>query len=127
MSIFEKYIKEAKKRKIENCVTRYHIDDPLKKTAALHCLKHQFMISSVDKVPHEFINFCKASMVPEILKTIEIETRNQSKSSLWMEMRYGRVTASKAYEVAHCHKKDGVLVEKILGAKVFQTKLWNEV
>ncbi|KAJ8948220.1 hypothetical protein NQ314_008457 [Rhamnusium bicolor] len=37
-------------------------------------------------------------------------------------MRYGRVTASKAYEVANCHKKDGVLVEKILGAKVFQTK-----
>lgn len=120
--VYDKYINEAKKRKIENCITRYHIDDPLKKSAALHYLKHQFMATSLDKVAQEFINFCKVNMTPELLKTIEMETRNQSESKLWMEMRYGRITASKAYEVAHCHKKDGVLVEKILGAKVFQTK-----
>ncbi|CAG9793254.1 unnamed protein product [Diatraea saccharalis] len=35
---------------------------------------------------------------------------------LWHELRYGRITASKAYDAAHCNTFDGTLTETILGA-----------
>ncbi|KAJ8913317.1 hypothetical protein NQ315_010985 [Exocentrus adspersus] len=38
------------------------------------------------------------------------------------EMRYGRITASKAYNAIRCKVLDGCLVESILGAKLIQTK-----
>ncbi|CAH1965381.1 unnamed protein product [Acanthoscelides obtectus] len=56
-------------------------------------------------------------MDEDLLKQIEVETRNQSRCSLWSEMRYARITASKAYEAAHCATLDETLVENILGAK----------
>lgn len=55
------------------------------------------------------------------LALIEKSTREQSKSSVWYELRYGRITASKAYEVSRCKTVDGSLVAAIMGAKTPDT------
>ncbi|CAG4966080.1 unnamed protein product [Parnassius apollo] len=56
-------------------------------------------------------------MNKEKCKLVEKSTRTQSNSGIWYEMRYGRVTASKAHEAAQCHTYDGTLVEEIFGTK----------
>ncbi|KAI4467864.1 hypothetical protein MML48_2g00015387 [Holotrichia oblita] len=37
-------------------------------------------------------------------------------SEVWRELRYGRITASKIYDVIHSKKSEGTAVESILGA-----------
>lgn len=45
------------------------------------------------------------------------DTVNQSKSPLWVELKYGRITASrKSMKPQRCETDDGSLVETILGA-----------
>lgn len=60
-------------------------------------------------------------MTDEIINKIEIETRDQYKNSLWYELRYGRITASRAYEVSQCQKGDGTLISLIMGGKIPDT------
>lgn len=36
---------------------------------------------------------------------------------MWHELWYGRITASKAYDFAHCNTLDGTLTKTILGAR----------
>lgn len=62
-----------------------------------------------------FIQYCKDHMEKTDLKTVSHTTMDQSESNMWFELRYGRITASKLHEIAHCGKEDGVLVENILG------------
>ncbi|KAJ8915706.1 hypothetical protein NQ315_000640 [Exocentrus adspersus] len=61
-------------------------------------------------------------MKTELILEVERNTRKQSDSIIWQEMRYGRITASKAYNATRCKVLDGCLVESILGAKLIQTK-----
>lgn len=42
--------------------------------------------------------------------------QSNKQSPLWHELRYGRITASKAYSVLHCKATEGTIVEGILGA-----------
>ncbi|KAJ8909294.1 hypothetical protein NQ315_017029 [Exocentrus adspersus] len=70
-----------------------------------------------------FIEFFSSQMTSNLCKFVEKETRGQSTSALWYEMRFGRITASKIYEFSHCQTPDGTLVETIIGAyKVRDTK-----
>ena len=48
------------------------------------------------------------------------ETRAQSNSPTWHELRYARVTASILHSASRC-KTDGSLVEVIFGAKLFES------
>ncbi|KAG5867489.1 hypothetical protein JTB14_018598 [Gonioctena quinquepunctata] len=61
-------------------------------------------------------------MSGNLISEVEQDTREQSGSNIWQEMRYGRIAASKAFDVPRCKVLDGCLVEGILGAKLFQTK-----
>ncbi|GBP53364.1 hypothetical protein EVAR_41201_1 [Eumeta japonica] len=63
---------------------------------------------------------CVASRA--LIEKVKEETIEQSKSNLWFELRYGRITASKAYEVSRCKTADGTLVSLILGGKIPETK-----
>ena len=54
------------------------------------------------------------------VKAISELTADQSASPQWYHLRYGRVTASKVFEVAQCRTAHGYLVEAILGAKKFK-------
>lgn len=64
----------------------------------------------------DFFQFCAAHVTDDLCKEAEKLTVNQSESRLWYELRYGRVTASKSHEAAHCQTMDGCLVETMLGA-----------
>ncbi|KAI5750303.1 hypothetical protein M8J76_014477 [Diaphorina citri] len=64
-----------------------------------------------------------AGLAPLLLSSINVEkkTREQSDCPLWHIVRYGRVTASKFYSVAHCKTEDGRLLDSMLGEKVKST------
>lgn len=119
--LLKSYIIEAKKRKVENSTMRYHLNEN-DHSISLHTLKLHFLSENIEHGADNFIKFCKRQMQEKIIRNIEKNTRNQSTCTLWSEMRYGRVTASKAYDAAKCGTFDGVLVENILGAKIFQTE-----
>ncbi|KAI4458131.1 hypothetical protein MML48_7g00011584 [Holotrichia oblita] len=63
----------------------------------------------------------KATFDVAAIQMIERETRKQNKSRLWYDIRYGRITASKAHEVSVCRTPDGSLVAAIMGAKIPDT------
>lgn len=52
---------------------------------------------------------------------VEEETRDQHQSCLWHELRYGRVTASRAYEFRRCKTSDVTLIALIMGGKLPDT------
>lgn len=62
-----------------------------------------------------FLQYCRTCMYKVDLKNVERETQNQSDCGLWDEMRFGRITASRAYDVSRC-KTEGSLIEYLLGA-----------
>ncbi|KAF2899781.1 hypothetical protein ILUMI_06402 [Ignelater luminosus] len=63
-----------------------------------------------------FREHCSDLMVEELCKESCNKTMEQSNSPLWHELRYARITASKAYSVLHCKTTEGTVVEGILGA-----------
>lgn len=80
---------------------------------------HQLMFSFVKNGGvnvEDYLNFSKQIVSASVCKEIAVETKNQSESKLWKELRYGRITASRIYEIAHCKTENGVLVEQIIGA-----------
>ncbi|CAK1585692.1 unnamed protein product [Parnassius mnemosyne] len=118
-ALYTEFISEAKKRKIDNCeLLKYQHDFKHSNVMqySLHCLvmdQSPEIKADVDK----FIDVMKATFTEAVISTIEEATRRQNKSSLWYEMRYGRITASRAHEVSVCHTPDGSLVASIMGAK----------
>ncbi|GBP61689.1 hypothetical protein EVAR_43627_1 [Eumeta japonica] len=61
------------------------------------------------------------SISAPLITKVEEETIEQTNSCLWHELRYGRITASRAFEVSRCKKNDGTLISLILGAKIPDT------
>ncbi|KAI8439312.1 hypothetical protein MSG28_013143 [Choristoneura fumiferana] len=122
-ALYDEFITEAKKRKIDNCELLKYQDDFRHSGImkySLHCLlldQTPEIKNNVDKL----IDLMKTSFTVTAISMIEEATRGQNKSSLWYEMRYGRITASKAHEVSVCHTPDGSLVATIMGAKVPDT------
>lgn len=119
-SLVREYIHEAKKRRIENSLMRYH--NPQKYSRlSIHYLAINLKKSELPQNSQNFLKFCKLQMDEKLILDVEKDTRYQCNSMIWQEMRYGRITASKAYEVIRCKTLDGCLVENILGAKIFQS------
>lgn len=116
-SVIEMFVTECKKRKINSCqLLKHEADYIAKKTnmLSLHYLMCKFnegldcnlFLSKISNVFND-IN----------IKNAEKETRHQHKTAFWYELRYGRITASKCYEVSKCKTVDGSLVAAILGAR----------
>ncbi|XP_021701647.1 uncharacterized protein LOC110676787 [Aedes aegypti] len=61
-----------------------------------------------------FISFCKCSISVQACTSIEVNTRGQN-SSLWHRLKFGRITASKLYELSRCLTPDGSLVNAVMG------------
>ncbi|KAK9885073.1 hypothetical protein WA026_009297 [Henosepilachna vigintioctopunctata] len=55
------------------------------------------------------------------IDSIESEIKGQHESSLWHELRYGRITASRAFQFSRCKISDGILMSLIMGAKPLDT------
>lgn len=60
------------------------------------------------------MNYATNFVTEELCNVAEKETKNQSVSILWYDLRYARITASKFYEAANCRTVYGSSVKKIL-------------
>lgn len=78
---------------------------------------HHLQSSSKPTNPLDFVQYCKLVMTADACKEAALATLEQNDCPLWHELRYGRITASKAYEAAHCNVLDGTLTQTILGAR----------
>ena len=63
-----------------------------------------------------FVDHCARKMDKELCQRVQIATKAQSACALWHSMRFGRVTASKVYTVAHCVTAVKPLVMAVMGA-----------
>ncbi|CAB3261099.1 unnamed protein product [Arctia plantaginis] len=81
---------------------------------------HQLVLKYKDNCSDIFLS--RINLSDKIISKIEIETRDQYKNSLWYELRYGRITASRAYEVSRCQKGNGTLISLIMGGKIPDTR-----
>lgn len=121
--VYDEFITEAKKRKINTCeLLKYQHN--FKHTGVMQYSLHWFMTNQPEEIKidiEKLVDAMKTIFNAAAISAIEEATRKQNKSSLWYEMRYGRITASKAYEVSVCHTPDGSLVAAIMGAKLPDT------
>uniref|UniRef100_A0A8D8X848 YqaJ viral recombinase domain-containing protein n=1 Tax=Cacopsylla melanoneura TaxID=428564 RepID=A0A8D8X848_9HEMI len=77
---------------------------------SLHYMMSKFKKALPGSDAEAFISYCSQEMSSSVCKNIA------SKTPLWREMRYGRITASKLYEASRCSTTEGSLVNAILGA-----------
>lgn len=117
-SLLNEFVVECKKRKINKCQFLQHEPDfDSKSTLSLHHL----IIKYHDENCDVFLNKISHLFNQKTISFLENRTRDQHKSGLWHELRYGRITASKCYEVSRCKTVDGTLVAMIFGAKIPET------
>ncbi|GBP20348.1 hypothetical protein EVAR_10613_1 [Eumeta japonica] len=117
--VLTKFIEEGRKRKVHDCeLLRYQPNYSPSETEALSM--HQLMLKYKEKCVDTFLS--NVIITTALIEKVKEETIEQSKSNLWFELRYGRITASKAYEVSRCKTADGTLVSLILGGKIPETK-----
>lgn len=118
-SVLIEFMDECKKRKIETCQFLKHTEDftDNKSVLSLHYLLYTFKEPNCES----FLTKIKKNFNDENVRNAEMQSRHQYKSGLWFELRYGRITASKCYEVSRCKTVDGSLVAVIFGARSVQT------
>lgn len=63
----------------------------------------------------------KLSITDADVVNVEEETRAQYQNPMWHELRYGRVTVSRAFEFSRCKTTDGSLIALIMGGKIADT------
>lgn len=116
----EKVLTEFLKKEPEHCQLYLHFSDVDTKEGSMHSLIFRFYQTSSVKSARNFLNYAQGNLHSDLLAEIEVATKDQSKSTYWYELRYGRVTASKIHEVCHCKTTDGSLVAAILGSSKFK-------
>lgn len=93
----------------------YKISEGLQDKLGLHQLMIKYVNANGNNSAENFLKFCKDSMSGELCIKAAEKTVEQANSSLWFELRYARITASKLYTAAHCLQSEGVFIEQILG------------
>ncbi|XP_011701495.1 PREDICTED: uncharacterized protein LOC105458122 [Wasmannia auropunctata] len=126
----------AKTKNLDSQLSRHHYVTSERHITliSLHFLMIDF-VKERKSLADEFMLFAQSRMSEAICEEVNRRTIDQSDNSLWYELRYGRITASKLYECAHCQTPDGTLVNGIIGAsKLFYSaqmergkRLENEV
>lgn len=100
----------------DTVLTKYYSDEYKYSTLSVYHLSLKFFQSKLGNTAEEFLNYCSSSITDSLCCEAQNETLAQSESNLWHQLRFGRVTASKAHEASRCNTLDGSLVETILGA-----------
>ncbi|GBP98266.1 hypothetical protein EVAR_98948_1 [Eumeta japonica] len=96
--VFEKFVEEGKRRLTKCELMKYQKDYVLDRLLSL----------SMDNLVLKYKEKCCDKFLDSVIfsdadiNNVEEETREQHKSKLWYELRYGRVTASRAYEFSRC-------------------------
>lgn len=116
--VFEKFLEEGKRRRLTKCeLIKYQNDYVLDRLQSLSM--DNLMLKYNEQSCDTFLERVKLSDAD--INNVEEKTREQHKSRLWYELRYGRVTASRAYEFSRCKTSDGTLMAVIMGGKILDT------
>lgn len=114
--VLEKFLSESRKRKLTNCeLIKYQFNYDVSYSLSMH----QLVLKYKEKTCEAFLE--KLSLTEADIIRIEEETRDQHQNSLWFELRYGRITASRAFEFSRCKSNDGTLISLIMGGKIPDT------
>lgn len=115
--LFDNVLQELKKGKVDVQILKHSqkYDPPNMMTLSIHQSMLSFIKTGVTTFEH-YKSFLVQHTTSDICNEIQTLTKLQHKSDLWHEMWYGRITASKAYAIPHCHTPDGTLVETIFGS-----------
>lgn len=114
---FNKAMLQFKKQDTINQVTKNFHRTADFSVISVHFSFIKFKTSGLQQTVEEFLCYLSKNMKSIECDKIQEVTTTQNESSLWHEMRYGRITASKLHEAAHCHTTKGSLVETILGGR----------
>lgn len=120
-SVLRDFLEEGRKRKLKICQILKHQPDfepEIIELLSLHYLSYKFNSENDCDL---FINKICPVFTEKNISDIEKLTREQHKSSAWYELRYARITASRAFDVSRCKTSDGSLVALLMGAKVPDT------
>lgn len=116
-------INKLNEKQIDVQLSTYVLDLECKKMYSLSL--HQILLAfslTEERDVNRFIIFAKNSMETKLCENANKNTKQQSTSKLWFELRWGRITASKIHEAARCKTQNGYLVKKIIGcSKVYDT------
>ncbi|XP_045493660.1 uncharacterized protein LOC123697005 [Colias croceus] len=121
--LLTEFLHEAKKRKITNCELQKYQHD-FRHGDMMQFSMHHFLMQTSGDVKNNVTKLLESlaeQLDEKIVTSIEVATKSQYKSPLWYEMRYSRITASKAFEASRCQTADGSLVAAVMGAKTPDT------
>ncbi|GBP80674.1 hypothetical protein EVAR_49840_1 [Eumeta japonica] len=96
-SVFHKFVEQASVLNIRNCELLRYVQITINEPEGLSTYQ------LVQKYKEKFIENISVLFTTDLFKKVEEYTRHQSSSSLWHELRFGRITASKA-EVKNVQK-----------------------
>lgn len=109
-------LQEMKKINFDCQLSKHFIHVKSHRDLSMHLLMLKFYNTSTCKDADSFLNFASFKIDVKSCQEVTKEMIRQSESTLWKELRYGRITACRIYEVAHCKTPRGSLVEQIIGA-----------
>ncbi|CAG9570886.1 unnamed protein product [Danaus chrysippus] len=122
-TFLQEVIQFAKNHQINSQIGQLNFD--LEDRKAYNLSLHQLIFDfnqNTDLQVAQFLKFAETKMEEAVCEEAERLTKQQSECTIWHELRYGRITASKFYEAAHCKTDNGSLVQQIIGAtKVHET------
>ncbi|CAG9763417.1 unnamed protein product [Ceutorhynchus assimilis] len=110
----EQFIGRAIECGASSQLLKYYNEDKL-----LNLGIHQLLCSFQNdgkQMADEFIMYAASKMSTALCNEAFSKTKEQSECSIWRDLRYCRITASKIYEVSRCKTVEGSLVENIIGA-----------
>lgn len=117
--VYDKFLEEATAKGIKNCELLRYMQNIPKDFDTISM--YQLALMYRDQSCEDFLKKISSSFTTDILIKAEQNTRDQAESNLWHELRFARITASKAYEVSKCQTSDGALVGLIMGGKMPDT------
>lgn len=98
----------------DNQILRYFKEPTHLEKMSIHYLRSR--MSSKPSNAQEFIKYCEKNMDMSSCDEAALATISQCDCPLWYELRYARITASKAHAAAQCKSIQGTLTESIMGA-----------
>lgn len=114
------FLEEGKKRKLRNVQLMKYQPDYTRDDVELSSM-HQLCLLYQEQDCETFLVKAGSLITENTIVKIEKLTRDQSQNKLWFELRYGRITASRAHDVSKCKTPDGSLIAQIMGGKLPDT------
>lgn len=102
-SFLKALLDKAKEKQLDSQLSRHNFILESRKLMSLSI--HQLLLNFSEKgssSADDFLKYASEKMSEDLCQMAERLTRSQSDILTWHELRYGRVTASRIYEAAHC-------------------------